>query len=107
MNPDFSQLPDHDLIKKLDDAAFIARFEASDDWRLFREACDRLVRQAEHTLDNTDPLKDPTGVIECQVIKKFCRNIVRGIISGLKSEGRLAFDEAKARGLRNVLPNNL
>lgn len=107
LDADFSRLADQDLVRKLDDAAFIARFEASEDWKLFREACERLARQAEHEMDRIDPIKDPTGIIERQVVKKLCRNVVRGIINGLKEEGKLAFAEAKERGLRDAMPPNL
>lgn len=104
MNPDYSKLRDKELLDKLDDAAFIARFEQSEDWKLFREACKRLGDLAEYEMDRLDPIKEPSAIIERQVVKKFCRNVVRSIISGLKAEGALAFEEAKERRLNQVQP---
>ena len=101
---EISLLTDRELLKKLDDAEFIAEFERGEKWLLFREAAQRLAAQAEYKLDRINPIEDPTGVTECQVIKKFCRNVLQNIINGIKSEGELAFNEAKARRLRRVLP---
>ncbi len=100
MSPqDIADLSDKDLLAKLEDAVFIDRFENSDDWKLIREACERLAKQAEYELDRTDPIKNPTKIIECQIVKKFCRNMLRGIINSIKAEGKLAFDEAGERDL--------
>lgn len=104
---DYANLSNEEIIQKLDDAAFISRFETSEDWKLFREACRHLALQAGHILERTDPLKEPSTIIECQVVKKFCSNMIHGIVNGLKNEGKLAFDEAKDRGLRQVLPDEL
>ena len=100
MNPQqISSLSDKDLMAKLDNAAFIARFEMSEDWLLFREAAERLAKQADYELDRVDPIKDPTKVIECQITRKLCRNVLKGIINSFKAEGELAFDESRDRNL--------
>lgn len=100
MNPQaIADLTNEELLSRLDDATFIARFEGSDDWKLIREACERLAKQADYNLDNIDPIKDPTGIIECQITRKFCRNILRGIVNGIKNEGKIAFQQAKERGI--------
>lgn len=104
---DYDRLSNQELLQKLDDAAFIERFERGDDWKLFREACRRLADQAAFEMDRIDPIKDPTGIIERQVIRKFCQNTVLGIIRSFKEEGKVAFNEARARELKDVTPNDL
>lgn len=97
---DFEKLSNKELIRKLNEGAFAHHFETGKEWKLFREALDRLASQAQYKLTLIDPIKDPTGVIECQVIAKFCRGVLKGIISGLKNEGRIAFDELNERGIK-------
>jgi hypothetical protein len=101
---DASKMSEEEILRKLDDAAFIQRFEKSEDWKFFREACEHLARQAEREMDHTDPIKNPTAIIECQVTKKFCKNVVGSIVNGIKSMGKLAFEEAKDRGIKEVIP---
>ena len=101
---DTSKLSREDILQKLDDAAFVQRFEKSEDWKFFREACEHLARQAEYEMDRTDPLKNPSKIIELQVVKKFCRNIVGSIINGIKAEGAIAFQEARDRKLEGIGP---
>lgn len=105
MTPDYAGLTDQELLNKLDDAAFVDRFEHSEEWKMLREAGDRLAKQATYRMLKTDPIKDPTAIIECQITIKLCQNILRGIINGIKTEGAIAFKEAKERGLNLPLSN--
>ena len=95
----YDDMPTADLLKKLSDGEFAHHFEASEDWKLFRAGCDYLAMQAEHKMKFIDPIKDPTGIIETQITAKICRNVLKAIISGLKNEGRIAFDELMDRGV--------
>lgn len=101
---DTSKLSREQILEKLDDAAFVERFERSEDWKFFRSACEHLAKQAEYEMDRTDPLKNPSKIIELQVVKKFCRNVVGSIINGIKSEGKIAFEEARERKLEGIGP---
>lgn len=98
-NP-FDELDDKQVLQKLEDGAFMEDFAKSENWMLFRQGCEALGRKAAHRLTTIDPLKDPTGVIEAQIITKFCRNVLRSIVEGIRNEGRLAFDEAKRRKIK-------
>lgn len=99
MESDLTTLSDKELLKRLDNAAFIDRFEKSEDWKLFREACKHLADKADYMMLRISPIDDPAGIIECQVISKFCKDMIRGIINGIKSEGKIAFEEGKNRKL--------
>lgn len=95
-NP-FEELTDDQIITKLNDGVFMEEFAHGENWLLFRESLERLARKTEHLLLKIDPNKDATGIIESQVIIKFCRNILPGIVNSIRQEGRLAFDETKRR----------
>ena len=101
-NP-FAELDDEQVIAKLEEGAFAEEFAHSDNWLIFRQGCEILSHKAQYLLERTDPIKDPTGVIEAQVNCKFTKNVLKSIIDGIRNEGRLAFDEAKKRGLRKKL----
>lgn len=108
INTDMSDNTAKELVDKLEDAAFIQRFEHSDDWKLFREACEHLASLAAHQILYTDA-KDTQAIIEHQITIKFCRNILKSIISGIKEEGRIAFNEMRDRGIdpNNPIPHDL
>lgn len=105
MQIDYSELTNEQLLTKLDDAVLLDRFENQEDWKLIQGSASRLAEQAEYKLLRTDPIKNPTAIIEYQITIKFCRNVLKGIINGIKNEGRLVFDEIKDRGLDLPLNN--
>lgn len=91
-------LSDAEILQRIEDGEFIHRFEESADWRLFREACKRLAQKASDALDNV-PADKTVAIIELQVMKKFCKHVVHGIINAYKQDGFTAFEQAKARKL--------
>ena len=95
---DFSQLSDQELRKRLDEAGMAARVEESEEWGIFREALDRLCRNAQEELLNTSA-SDTVKIVELQITIKLCRNILKNIIGVVKAEGAIAFQEAKDRNI--------
>lgn len=95
---DYSQFKDEDITDKLSNAEIIERFEESDGWRLIQEACKRTVLRAQEELLHT-PADNTVRMVELQQIIKLYRNVLNGLINSFKNEGRMAFEEAKERGL--------
>lgn len=99
---DLSTLPKEQLIDKLDRAVIAERFAESEGWALVKEASKRLVEQAQRELRDINVFENPSRAAELQIIIKILENLLPGIMNALKSEGELAFLEARERRLEEV-----
>jgi hypothetical protein len=98
-NP-FEETPNEDLLNKLEDAENFARLLDSPEWAVFREAWKRIHDEADRKLNMIDPT-DTAGIIQCQLAKRFYKNVLETTIRQMHEVADLAYHEAKERGLIN------
>ena len=96
----FDALSDNDIWQRLGDGEFVYGFETSYEWKLFREACLRVARQAQVELLDV-PADHTVRIIELQQLIKLYSRVPQSLMNSFKQEGIAAFEEAKDRGLIN------
>lgn len=99
---DFSRLSKEELIDRLDHAVIAERLSESEGWGLVKESSRRIVDQAQRELRDINVFENPSRAAELQILIKVLENLLPGIIYALKSEGELAFFEARERKLEEV-----
>jgi hypothetical protein len=99
---DLSGVSDLEIIDRLDKAVIAERLAESDEWQIVKEACDRIVRKAQQELHDVDVFQNPNRAVELQILIKVLGNLLPGVVHALKSEGELAFFEARERRLEEV-----
>jgi len=95
---DYEALTDEALLEKLDNWDRLDRFEDSEEWRIFDEACRRVAMRAREELIKV-PANDTLRIIELQQIIKLYGSVFKSLMSSFKQEGEVAFFEARDRGL--------
>lgn len=95
---EFVNMPDAEVLDKLENSSEIHDLEKSRGWALLNEACRRAAGQAKQALVEADP-DDKTMVVKYQQVARLYGNVLQSLINSFKQEGAMAFEEAKSRGL--------
>jgi hypothetical protein len=95
---EYDRLADDALLQKIDESAAIRELETQEGWKLIAAGCRRLASWAQEALVSV-PADQQTKIIELQQIVKLYRNVIPSMKNSLKDEGKLAFREAKRRGV--------
>lgn len=95
---EFDHLADDELLKKIDESAALRDLEQHQGWKLLNAGCRRLVIWAQDALSKV-PADQTVKIIELQQIIKLYRDIIPNMRNSLKDTGKLAFQEAKRRGV--------
>jgi hypothetical protein len=97
-DPEYESLDHEEIVRKLEEGAFLEDIKNSETWRVFREAWRRIYLGAEAQLDNVSPDK-VARIAELQVTKRFYRDLLATTIRRIKEDGKAAFEQAKERGI--------
>ena len=99
---DFSILEDKELFDKLHQAGLADKLTHSEEWRLLKEAADRIIERALNRFAFAIRADDMVGVIETQILLRKYKYGLFQEVSQLAEEGKLYFDEFKERGYTKV-----
>jgi len=99
----YKSLDDKALFDQLNKAGLAEKLKSDPDWELFKEGAKRVIDMAvDEFAVRTDP-KDLAKIIQLQVIIKKYKFKLFSEIEQIASEGELAFEEAKHRGILRKL----
>ena len=94
---DEQELSDDELRQRLNDGETIQKLQEWDGWALIEKAFQRMSKKALEELANADP-HDASRITQLQQISKFYASVM-GVLKSFVDSGKLAFEDAKERGL--------
>lgn len=83
---------------KLEDSLFIEKIRGSEDWKWLREAFRRVVLQANEDLKHLDPMKEPSKVLQAQIVVRLFDDFLKTTLDAIRANGKVAYAQAKDRG---------
>ena len=83
-----------ELVDRLEAGVLIDKFINSDEWKLILEGADRVVEAAKNQLVDT-PADQTLAIAELQLLAKLYKKILPNIVSVLRQEGKLAFEQLR------------
>ncbi len=83
---------------KLEAASLADRIEYSEEWKMFREALERVKKIAIKRMVET-PVEDKEKIRHWQVFYSLADDFFGNVVRAIKAEGMMVFEEAKERGI--------
>lgn len=99
MENEFSVLDDKDLFEKLNKAELSDKLINSAEWRLLKEAADRIIDRTLERFAFSIKADDMVGIIETQILLRKYKYGLFSEVEQLAQEGELFFEELKERGV--------
>lgn len=95
---EFESVDYKEIQKKLEDSLFIEKIRNTDDWKWLREAFARIVKQANEDLKHLDPIKEPSKVLQAQIVVRLFDDFLKTTLEAMRANGKVAYVQAKDRG---------
>ncbi len=95
---EYRVLSDNELLAKLDEFYLADCVERSEEWRIFREALERVKKIAIKKLVDT-PTMETEKIRYWQVFYSIADDFFGNVVRAIKAEGQMVFEEAKDRGI--------
>lgn len=96
---DYSELEDKELFDKLQQVELSDKLIHSPEWKLLKEAADRIIERALERFALVIKADDMVAVIETQILLRKYKYGLFAEVNQLAQEGELFFEELKERGL--------
>lgn len=98
-NSGYNTLDDKELFDKLQKAELSTRLINSDEWKLLKEAADRIIDRTLERFAFSIKADDMVGIIETQILLRKYKYGLFTEVSQLAQEGELYFNELRDRGV--------
>jgi len=96
---EYSNLEDKELFDKLHKAELSDRLLHSPEWKLLKEAADRIIDRTLQRFAFAIKADDMVAIIETQILLRKYKYGLFAEVDQLAQEGELFFEELKERGL--------
>ena len=104
---EYREIEDTELFKRLYDADLASKLQGSEDWKLLREACDRIVERTikKFALDTKVGVASMEDILELQLIIRKYKYGLFDELEMLANEQDFLRSEANERGILGKVAN--